>query len=98
MEGQSMADSSTVAAEPKVLLERLLPEPDPFTLESAQLILSLAFTQETQDRVHELLDKNQEGQITRAEKKELRQMVEAGTHLAILKSKARRFLKDTGHS
>jgi hypothetical protein len=93
-----METGQVVASEPPVLLELLMPDEAHLTVESARFILRLTFTQESQDRIQELMDKNQESQISPSEKEELGQMVRAGTHLATLKAKARRFLKSAGHA
>jgi hypothetical protein len=69
-----------------------------FTLESARFVLSLTFNQRTQDRVQELLTRNEEGQIPAAEREELGQLVKANTYLATLQSKARLILKKAWHS
>ena len=66
-----MRTSAVVDPPPKASAGLIPSDEDQFTAESARFILSLTFNQETQDRVHELLDKNQEGQITAAEKEEL---------------------------
>jgi hypothetical protein len=72
------------------------PEGSRFTLESARFVLSLAFSDEAERRVHDLLTKNQEGRISPAEKEDLEHLVKANTHLSTLQSKARLFLKKVG--
>jgi hypothetical protein len=72
------------------------PKDNDFTVESARFILSLTFSQQTQDRAQELMDKNNEGQISPSEKRELSQLVQADTYLATLQSKARLFMKEGG--
>jgi hypothetical protein len=91
-----MAASPTVASEPRPLMGLLLPEPDHFTVESARFVLSLTFTQETQDLAHQLMDKNTEGEISPSEKAELERIVNANGYLAIVQSRARLFLKRAG--
>ncbi len=91
-----MAASSIVVPEPSVFMGLVLPEADHFTKESARFVLSLTFTQETQDRVHQLLNKNSEDLISSAEKEELEEMVNANTYLGIVQSRARLFLKRSG--
>lgn len=83
-----MAASSIVVPEPSVFMGLVLPEADHFTKESARFVLSLTFTQETQDRVHQLLNKNSEDLISSAEKEELEEMVNANTYLGIVQSRA----------
>jgi hypothetical protein len=93
-----MQADQAVSSKPRVLAPFILPEVDEFTGESARFILSLTFTQETKDRLEELLTKNEEGQISPAEKVEVEQLVRAGTYLATLKSTARLFMKRAGHA
>jgi hypothetical protein len=59
----------------------------------ARHILELGFTEEDKARMHELAIKNQEGEITGDELRELDDYVRAGDLLAILKLRARRLLK-----
>jgi hypothetical protein len=92
------ATATSVSSESKTPMGLLMPDADQFTVESARFILSLTFTQETQDRVHELLDKNSEGQITAAEKEWLEQIVRGELRLATLQSRARLFLKTAGQA
>jgi hypothetical protein len=62
------------------------------TPEIARQILSLGFGEEVMDRARALALKNQEGRISPKELAELDSYVKAGDLLAILQSKARKFL------
>ncbi len=59
----------------------------------AREILKLRFVREDDRRMHELAVKNQQGQLTRREKKELDSYIKVGDLVAILQSKARMLLK-----
>ena len=92
METKLMRSSPQIrsnSATPTGLIE---PKGSRFTLESARFVLSLAFSDEAERRVHDLLLKNQEGRISPAEKEDLEHLVKANTHLSTLQSKARLFL------
>jgi hypothetical protein len=62
--------------------------------ETARSILNLGFSEEDHARVHELTTRNQDGALSAMEKEELMHYVKAGNLLALLQSKARKFLKD----
>jgi hypothetical protein len=93
-----MATATAVSSEPKSPTGLLVPDENQFTVESARFVLSLTFTQETQDRVRELLEKNQEEPLTSAEKEELEGILNANTSMGTLQAKARRFLKGAGRA
>ncbi len=59
-----------------------------FTLESARFVLSLAFSDDAQRRVHEVLTKNQDGRISEDEKENLDHLIKANTHLSRLSPRA----------
>ena len=58
----------------------------------ARYILGLGFSERDKARMHELLTRNQDDDLTAAEKEEMHAFGKAGDLLAILKSKARRTL------
>ena len=60
------------------------------TVPVARHILKLTFRESDQARIHELAQKNQKGELTRAEVDELDDYIRAGDLLAILQSKARK--------
>jgi hypothetical protein len=59
----------------------------------ARYVLTIGFDESDQARMHDLAVRNQEGRLSSAEKKELRNYVRAGHMLALLQSKARKSLK-----
>lgn len=59
----------------------------------ARYVLTLGFEEEDQNRMRELAERNQAGQLTPQEQEELRSYVKAGHLLALLHSKARKSLK-----
>jgi hypothetical protein len=59
----------------------------------ARYVLTLGFKEADQTRMRDLANRNQEGQLSRAEKEELHHYVTAGHMLALLHSKARKSLK-----
>lgn len=58
----------------------------------ARYILKLSFSERDKARMHELAVRNQDDDLTPAEKEEMHAFGKAGDLLAILKSKARRTL------
>jgi hypothetical protein len=63
------------------------------TIPVARHILKLQFRDADKARVHELAQRNQNGELSQKELDELDDFIEVGDLLAILKSKARKFLK-----
>jgi hypothetical protein len=59
----------------------------------ARYLLELEFSAEDKARMHELAEKNQEGELTEAERDELLGFAKAGCLLGILHSRARRALR-----
>ena len=58
----------------------------------ARYLLNRDFSDDDKARMHELAVRNQDDELSRAEKEELLAYAKAGSLLAILKSKARRVL------
>jgi hypothetical protein len=61
--------------------------------ELARYLLTLGFDEEEQGRMRELAERNQTGELSAEEQRELQNYVKAGHWLALLHSKARRLLK-----
>lgn len=60
----------------------------------ARYLMDLGFSDRDKARMHELAERNQNDELSSAEKDELLAYAKAGTLLSILKSKARRALND----
>ena len=60
----------------------------------ARSILQLSFTSDERARMHELAVKNQDGTLTPEEESELDHYNRVGSLLSIMKSKARKLLKN----
>lgn len=74
-------------------LDRYLdPVTQAFSADVAQAMLELKPDDEVLARVQELGEKSDSGSLTEAERDEYRSLADAGTLVAILKAKARRFL------
>jgi hypothetical protein len=65
-------------------MERLILSP-----EKAEAIVSLAFSREDQERMRELMNRNNEGLLTGAERDEMEGFRRVGTLLGILQARAR---------
>lgn len=63
-----------------------------FPRELARYVLSLGFSEEDQERMRQLAERNQEGALSEEEREELQSYVKAGHLLALLHSKARKSL------
>lgn len=85
-----MAVAETANSEGAILDRVLQPERADFTPEVARAILAWDFPQTDQDRMHELVVRNQDGQLTEAERRELDSYRRVGRLLDLLSSKARR--------
>jgi hypothetical protein len=70
--------------------------PNRMTPAVARYILKLSFTEEERTRVVELVRRNTAGRLSVAEVEEMDTYLRAGDLLALLQSKARRFLKEAG--
>jgi len=63
----------------------------------ARHLLTLGFSERDKARMHDLAVLNQDDALSPAEKEELLSYAKAGTLLSILKSRARRVLKNHSH-
>ncbi len=75
-----------------VLEEMLEPVSRCFGLETARALAALRVSERTQERVEELANKCNEGQLTPDERVEYEAYVQASTLIGILQTKARRVL------
>ena len=66
------------------ILERLLVSPD-----SAQALLSIHFSPNDENRMRELMEKNNQGSISPEEQSEMEAFRQIGSFLAIVQAKAR---------
>jgi hypothetical protein len=83
------ANSSEIA-----ILARLLSnETGKLSHELANFLLGIGFKDDDKNRMHDLAVRNQDGKLSVAEQDELSAYAKAGTLLSILKSKARRALR-----
>lgn len=75
------------------ILESLIdPAAGDFSAELARYVLGMRFSEERAAQYESLVEKNQSGSLTPADREELEAFVTANTLLMILKSKARRSL------
>jgi hypothetical protein len=90
------ADGTTMptVTESAILSRIIRPDQPALPAPVARLILQWEFTAEDRQRMHDLLEKAGDGTLTRSEKAEAETYERVGNLLSILKSKARRSLKD----
>jgi hypothetical protein len=75
---------SPTAVPESAIIERLT-----FSPEKAEAIASLAFSSQDEQRMRELMDRNNQGLLTEAEQAEMEGFRRVGGMLAILQSRAR---------
>jgi len=87
---------SSVAADHEVsILARVLAsEQEKLPIDVARYLLRCQFSPHDRDRMHDLAVRNQDDVLSEDERDELIAYARTGTVLSILKSKARRVLKD----
>jgi hypothetical protein len=81
------------ATESDILSRIIKPNEPALPAPVARLILEWRFTDDDRQRMHALLEKANDGTLTRSEKSEAETYERVGNLLSILKSKARRSLK-----
>jgi hypothetical protein len=87
------SDPAVAPSEVTILSKVFLRDPGGLTKDHARYLVGLGFSDEDKERMKELARKNREGCISPAELDELDSYVKVGDLLAILQSKARKFLK-----
>jgi hypothetical protein len=91
-----MPTTQTTATEAAILSRLVRPDRGDLSLELAQVILAFDFDEQERKRLHELVVKNQEGNLTRDEEEELASYRRVGYFVDLLRSKARLVLKRHG--
>ncbi len=91
MKNQTIQRNATSEAAIFARLWESFPSP-----ELAQQVLKLGFPERDQSRMHELAAKNQRESLSASESEELDNYISVGDLIAILQSKARKFLKLSG--
>jgi hypothetical protein len=93
-----MSKRSPVFGEPPspILVRALSNRGKPMSLTAAREVLKLGFDQADQDRVQDLMARNNEGRLSAAEFAELKEFATAANIIAILRSQARIALKRAG--
>ena len=86
------ANHHTGISEVSILARVLGNEHGKLPRDLARYLLNLSFNDRDKARMHELAQRNQNDELSAAEKEELTAYAKAGTLLSILKSKARRVL------
>jgi hypothetical protein len=88
-----------VDSDEAAILSRVI-EPDKATLSpaAARSLLELEFTREDQERMHQLLDKNQQGRLTKQEQQELDTYRRIGRLIDLLCAKAHLSLHKAGRA
>lgn len=71
---------------------------EPISVEESMFVLDLAYEKQEVNRINELLAKNRRGEISQSELAELDGLVDLGTVLSTMQSRARQTLKQAGIS
>ncbi len=85
----------TANNESDILTRVIEPDQPSLSADAANSILALGFSQQDNDRMHELAEKAQIGELTPEDRAELDSYERVGCLLGILQSKARVSLKKT---
>jgi len=72
-----------------ILMRVIRPEQDDLPAAAARALLKLTFTTEDRERMHELVVKNQDGALSRAEQRELDSYRRVGRLIDLLGARAR---------
>ncbi len=86
-------DASLLISDSAILSRLIFPEGKDFSVEAARGFLSIRYQQHDLDRIHELVVKNQDDQLTSAEQTELDNYRRVSYLLDLMHSKARLVLK-----
>src|SRR5579883_1617275 len=90
--------TTNVAETEAAILSRLVkPNRADLSPAVAEALLKLDFDQTDRDRMRELIAKNQQGRLTKAEEEELHSYRRIGYFVDLIRSKARISLKKHGH-
>jgi len=92
-----MAETSVIT-DAEILAAVIAPERPDFDPAVARSILTLKFSDEQTRRMRELVDRNNKGTISEAEREEMESYRRVGNLLALLQSKARISLRHAGES
>ena len=76
-------------SEIEILAQMVGPEEPAFTAEFARWILTLHFSDETQNRIRNLLEDNNQGTLDESAKKSLDKYLRVGQFIDLLQAKAR---------
>jgi hypothetical protein len=89
-------ETATLDSELSIITRLVAPERPTFAPEVARAILALSFPQEDVERMNELADKAEEGDLTPQEQVQIESYRRVGHWLSIMKSKARQSLNAAG--
>src|SRR5215472_12243261 len=88
----------TPNTEAAILARVIESDATPITPEVARYLLSMQLPRADEERVNELSARARAGSLSEAEAQELDSYLHIGRLLAVMQSRARRALKDLGHS
>jgi hypothetical protein len=88
-----MEATATPTSEAAIWTRIIEPEKNGLTPEAARSLLELTFSEKDKSRMNELAEKNREGLLTGAERRELEDYVKVGDVLSLIHLKARKSLK-----
>lgn len=89
-------DAVTVTEMVSALMDKLMtPLGDCLNVEAAEKIVELRADDELQERIHELGQKSQDGELSNAEREEYETIVRYTNLISILQSKARKLLRSS---
>ena len=95
---ETVMSSPALLTDAEILAEVVSPDRGDLEHEAARAILRLRFSDRQNERMRELADKNNRGVLTDTEQGELESYRRVGGFLALMQSKARISLQETGPS
>jgi hypothetical protein len=93
-----MVASAEPLSEIDILSQVVMPEEPSLPVELAQWVLKMRFSDEAQDHVRDLLDKNNRGTLSESDRGVLDKYLRVGRFIDLLQAKARLTLRQASES
>ena len=93
-----MTNPEVTISEADILDKVVAPNEPGLSPEAARSLLDLHFNEDAAHRMRELMDRNNKGNITDAERSEMDKYLRVGTFLDLIQAKARVSLQQSGSS
>jgi len=84
-----MTQAAVTITDADIIAQVVVPDKGDLGPDSARAILDLKFTEEAESRMHDLLEKNNQGTLSEGERAEMESYSRVGNFLALMQAKAR---------